>query len=538
MPTKIELFPVTDYTGGLNLRANVVQLRPAESPDMLNVDVDPRGGFGMRKAVGVVNPTILASAPQSLWSFATTGGTRQILTNLASGQLMYSTGGNFTNITLAPHTTGGRHRATSHTDINYIQNGVNKAVRWTGAAATELVDPVVGGTWDPSFDSPTTGEMPIAKTICTHFGSVFVANTVENGTAFKNRVRWSHPNKPEAWRSQDLIDVDTGLDGDEITAMLPFAGKLYIFKNSSMHVISGYSPATFQVSEVSRKVGVPSQEAVCASEDTMYMFSWPTGVYAFHGGGGLEWLFERMYPEIQSGQILGNQQGNITLGWINKRLWVNVTRTTGTVNNHTYVFDPSLWGAQIGHRRMLRPLGGWMQYDTSCGPMLAWTPPGQATRWLACSSWYFTVLELEKDADQDDWIGYPTDIASHYTTKWFDMDAPAMFKRWKRPEFIFARAHTSVLSVDVYKDYDPSHSTRTFTITPTAGSASGSNLWGTDWGTMVWGAEADVEGMQIQKGSSLGRGRAYRIKISGPTPSVRWKVAAITFKYQPLRVRA
>ena len=33
-----------DFTGGLNLRADQFQLSKNESPDMLNVEIDPRGG--------------------------------------------------------------------------------------------------------------------------------------------------------------------------------------------------------------------------------------------------------------------------------------------------------------------------------------------------------------------------------------------------------------------------------------------------------------------------------------------------------------
>ena len=49
MPNRLEPLNLMDFTGGLNLRRNQFQLADNESPDLLNVDIDPRGGFYTRK---------------------------------------------------------------------------------------------------------------------------------------------------------------------------------------------------------------------------------------------------------------------------------------------------------------------------------------------------------------------------------------------------------------------------------------------------------------------------------------------------------
>ena len=49
MPNRLEPLDLMDFTGGLCLRRNQFQLASNESPDMLNVDVDPRGGFRTRR---------------------------------------------------------------------------------------------------------------------------------------------------------------------------------------------------------------------------------------------------------------------------------------------------------------------------------------------------------------------------------------------------------------------------------------------------------------------------------------------------------
>ena len=48
-----------DFTGGLNLRSDQTSLGPSESPAMLNVEVDPRGGIARRDAIDALNASAL-----------------------------------------------------------------------------------------------------------------------------------------------------------------------------------------------------------------------------------------------------------------------------------------------------------------------------------------------------------------------------------------------------------------------------------------------------------------------------------------------
>src|SRR5215471_8011123 len=68
---RLQPVDLTDFTGGLNLRRDQFQLAPNESPDMLNVDCDPRGGFYTRKGWqrwnvdDVIDPTANAWQPRN-----------------------------------------------------------------------------------------------------------------------------------------------------------------------------------------------------------------------------------------------------------------------------------------------------------------------------------------------------------------------------------------------------------------------------------------------------------------------------------------
>ena len=99
------------FSGGLNYRTDQFNLAPNESPDMLNVDIDPRGGVKLRKGVAAVNSTQVSSSKEiiGLGSFFTDSGTSHIVGNYGTA-VAYSTGGNFTTISsgITARTDGSR----------------------------------------------------------------------------------------------------------------------------------------------------------------------------------------------------------------------------------------------------------------------------------------------------------------------------------------------------------------------------------------------------------------------------------------------
>ena len=68
----------SDFRGGLNLRADQFNIAHNESPALLNVEVDPRGGVRRRDAVTKVNATALTNEITSLMTHYE-AGTNQVL---------------------------------------------------------------------------------------------------------------------------------------------------------------------------------------------------------------------------------------------------------------------------------------------------------------------------------------------------------------------------------------------------------------------------------------------------------------------------
>jgi hypothetical protein len=96
-PKRTQLYSLRDFTGGLNLVADAFKLQENESPDLLNVDIDRRGGFQVRRGVYPYSATALSASPNTIWSY-NDAGTVYTMVQVGTG-VRYSTGSTWTNLT-------------------------------------------------------------------------------------------------------------------------------------------------------------------------------------------------------------------------------------------------------------------------------------------------------------------------------------------------------------------------------------------------------------------------------------------------------
>ncbi len=64
---QIDVKQVVDFTGGLNFRADQFQLAANESPSMLNVEIDPRGGVFSRAGYQIKHSSPIVT-PGTTWN--------------------------------------------------------------------------------------------------------------------------------------------------------------------------------------------------------------------------------------------------------------------------------------------------------------------------------------------------------------------------------------------------------------------------------------------------------------------------------------
>jgi hypothetical protein len=535
-----------DFTGGLNVRADQFNLAENESPGLLNVDVDPRGGVSRRDSIDILNGTAMADHIRSVFDHHDLS-VNQILLGVESGSdstLWYGTGSNFTqiqssagNITM----TGSQPpRSVTFNNYTYIVNGAlfdtsYSAVRWAGSNnATRLV---------PDIDA-SDGHFPCARYATTWAEFVWVAYTVESGTPYPNRVRFSKVNDGENWTNTDYIDIDIGEQGDYITAILPDADRLLVFKQNAVYAIYGFSRDSFEVRNITRTVGC--LEGVDPVATTVGVFFWygQNGVYLLTYDR-LAWAFERLKPKIDDGSLTTTNAPSLM--WFDERLWVSVDYQSGesaaganqTDRRNVFVWDPSLGET-----------GAWTRYDINARALHAYRPPTSTTSSPhlglgATSEWdgtaaFTRVAKFDQDEDVDDYNGTAAvEIYSHYQTGWFNGNRPTFPKRWGKTRTVMLADNSMTVQMSVYKDYDLASEalTQTKSITGEASDAK----WGTaKWDTDTWAAGGGANVYKFFRWPTAGTAKAISLRFS-VTPSAgargKWGLTSVVGMYRTRRIR-
>jgi hypothetical protein len=517
MPPSVELVTQRDFTGGLNLRADQFQLGPNESPELLNMDVDPRGGVRLRPGVSAYAPALPYTAGW-VGEFRSSAGDKLYVTE-ASGGLVHTGDGSAAWVQ-AVNVGSTPWRAVQFKDALYLQNGSSAPRKRSAGGVTSSMTQ----SYANDFAAPGSGNMPIASAAAVHHGHMFVADTLESGTAYPARVRFSHPNQAEAWRADDWFDLDAGINNESIEALVPYTDHLLAFKANSVYAVFGFSWENWQQQAVSREVGLVNANAAAATPQGVYFFDWPNGVMLWTGRG-LEWVFSRLVPAIQDGSIPEPRRGEISVSWAGNRLWVSVPWNDG--GSRLLVMDPSL-GKE----------GSWVMYDVPVTNVLEFST-ASGSQLVAAHRDSAQLIVLDQfDQPYDDYGSGATHIDSVYRTRWFDANTDAMRKRFRRIHHTFWGDGAGEIYTDLYIDYDGANRRKSWTETVLSQTESevwddpAPLLWDDDW---VWGAEGTHHA--IERGTSLGNAHSVQMRYRGPNTDTAWGIDSITVPYQRRRVK-
>jgi hypothetical protein len=524
-----------DFTGGLNLRADQFQLARNESPDMLNVEIDPRGGVFSRGGMHKLNTTAVSGtwAPERLYPFYG-DSSRLMLSN--NTNVFWSSGGNFTKLEFSSGNaivSASSHGACMYAwgDTLYITTGAatgKVGYKWKTGSTYATALSANGPTWQP-YNNPIGNHLPRAEHVITHTNKLFVADTFEDGVRYPNRLRWSHEGLPGDWMEDDFIDFNGG--GIGIRAMAIVAGQLVIFKPNGIYLLIGNSSDNFQVVELSTNLGTNNHHSMAQAENGVYFYSNPEGMFFYDGTKILD-VFEPLRPLVDEGKLSTAATEPYSVSWIGRRAWLALPfdpNGIATKPTRNYVFDPS-----IGSR------GAYTQFATHDGYGLIggcdWTDDNGTNYRVACHPTQARVLKVDLYQEElDDIAGTPTIFGSYYRTGWVDGNTYAQKKVFRRPDIVFKQVDTQrIVNVKVYQNYEEAsgNERKQFDVV-LAGEGTGA-YWGTDlWGTGLWGTSS--EGVQVKPGRNLGLARSVQLLFTGPTNG-GWGIDSITYKYNNRKV--
>jgi hypothetical protein len=534
--SSLQIFQQQDFTGGLNFRADQFQLADNESPEMLNVEIDPRGGVFSRGGYQRINTTAVSGtwSPKRLHAFY--GATPRLM--LTTGAKVYrSTGGDFSTLEYAASTdiavtsTNGASFANWGDEL-YIAVGHSSAgsYRWKTTDTYATAIPVLTSpNFNNNYNSPGSNHFPKAELLIVHANKMFAANIDINGTQYPNRIHWSHEDQPRDWAAADYIEINAG--GTGITGLAVVAGSLVIFKPSATFVLVGYDSSNFQLVQLSTHLGAVHPRAVVQSDIGVYFYSNPEGLF-FYNGSNIVDIFGSIRPSLDRGTFNTAAPNSVTLSYINHRLWMSApydAYSTVTDPKVNFVYDPSI--GQFGSFTMF-------QSSDSYGLIggCDYTNASDENKYMMIHPTQARVLEVDKyNLSTDNITGTQTGFTSSYRTKWFDGGTYMQKKMFRRPDIVVREPDVATtINVKVYHDFNDgaNNERRDYDITyvpPAGGLVWGVGSWGENW-------SSGTPSSTVITGKNLGLARSVQLKFTGPS-GILWGVNSIGYKFQPRRVK-
>jgi hypothetical protein len=547
--SNIQIFEQKDFTGGLNLRSDQFQLANNESPEMLNVEVDPRGGVFSRGGMTRLTASTIAGtwSPHRLIPFYGVAS-RLLLVN--DTKIFYYTGAAWTALTHS----GGDIVGTAEDGISaaswgtslYMVTGQGGAggYKWNGEVTSGV--PAVSTTLTPSGTAPNAWQttpdvshlkMPKANFICAHANRMFVAGTNEDGVLFPNRVRWSYEDIPNNWHVDDYIDIEGG--GNRITGICVVNSGLVVFKDYAVYYIIGYDSDDFRVIQISSDAGCSGSDAFVVAQEGVFFYVNRKGLHFFNGSS-IANVFEPLSSAFDLGYINSAITNKVSLSWLGRRLWMSVPYSTGslaTTETTNIVYDPSM--------------GSYTMFSTSDGyGVRGGTDFRNSTneeQRLACHPVVQSVVQVDQYSKDYDSIKVNGDIdgfVTTYRTKWFDAGSFLQRKMFRRPDLVMRETETvQNVNVKVYHDYQEALGSekREFNLELT--STITGMLWGDNWTyegagqdlyASVWSSSS--LGGSIKTAQNLGLARTVQLNFTGELKKP-WGINSIGYKWVPRRVK-
>src|SRR6188768_1962239 len=323
MSADLQPLNVAEFQGGLNLRATQFTLADDESPDMLNIDIDPRGGIATRKGWSRWNQLDAYDPvgwnPRHGYTHSLSSGEFVIYLANDNKVLWAGADGAFSELIAPAPFLCGVYQAdfAAWGDSLYIAAGTNQTVKVDALGTGVAVDDAYP-TFNDDYTTPVHGKMPVCSLIESHLNYMFCAVTVE-GTVQPNRLRWSHPDSPDDWHTDDVLDILTG--GGRITALKSFRDHLIVFKESSVWALYGYDSSSWQLVRLSDRAGTIGPPAVAQSEGAIFFYS-PTvrsSIFAYDGEA-TESISFKIQPVMDA--IVDSE--DVWLGWVGRSLWMSL----------------------------------------------------------------------------------------------------------------------------------------------------------------------------------------------------------------------
>ena len=453
----------------------------------------------------------------------------------------------------------GRITHETVTNLLYISLGRNQnnstglgVARFNGATVTTL-----GTAWSEDIAAPTTGNMPPGKFISWMNDRMWMANiATPDGTAFPNRVHFSHLGLPEAWRSEDYLTVG---GPDEITGICALRDMLVVFKPGSTWAVQGYGEDSFRLIQISGEIGCTGRW--WKNTDYGVVF-WDArlGVCQFNGRG-IENLFSPLLPFLVEDAAIATCKDVVVVNGDVYALTSYNGYQADRIGSDPLLWsqaDDATWGSytsQVTRWRDWQGLYGDVVWHLQASAGAGWTshsmkrPDQVNATCLGARATRYATHDFTRDrlvigfesattaTKADTPVNFcqtnrastgldrfqpppavPAFIDAWYLTPWMHAGLPGQIKRFRAPRVVQEADMVGNLLIDVFYDYGESRLRRQLVV-PVA-SADGRSSY------------------SVNKPGTVGRARSVQFRIfNDPGRPRHWGVSQIALPYHPKRMR-
>lgn len=285
----------TDFSGGLNNRANPAAIADNQSPLCYNTDLDEYGKIQKRRGSKFLFSTAKGSAITWIEQFRKADGTTKILyTYGATLNACDVDGTNDSAITGALTLTDSKNTlfdsaycTLSNAPIIVGTNDTDNIWYWTGTGNAAVLS--------------TQTYMPTAAK-CVEWlqDRLIFGNVVDRGSGsrYTNYLTWSANQAPTTWTADAHIFV--GSAADPIVAMVKMQKVLVVLKEHSVwRVYWDLTNSTFIPEIINPKIGCAARNSTAVSTNELFFLS-HDGVYKYDGRGTDEESIVKISDNLES----------------------------------------------------------------------------------------------------------------------------------------------------------------------------------------------------------------------------------------------
>lgn len=330
---------IADFRGGLVRTRDFAELEPNQVINISNFDLDRGGGLKTRPGTkrAVLNLTTETGAVQTGRALANMGyygdsqGGEKILLSKgenAAAVIWCPTSGTARTLTginaahfyrLAGYTVILAHEAATPTAV-YIDDG--DILNATATTMTEL--------YEDDYETPTTVGHPPARYGCVQHYRAWIVDE-----SLVNRVRFSHPNDPRYWHSDDWIDV--GPKSSDITGLYALGSVVLCVKQDSVWYIQGDVLAAMRLRKLDQPIAADFSDAFevrtsCEGQGRVWIWTKADGLVSINGN---------LEPSFHAEKLrrFGDVPGVASISYADGKVFC-----WSDEFDITYVYDPAIDG--------------------------------------------------------------------------------------------------------------------------------------------------------------------------------------------------